>query len=133
MCIPCGPAYHFIEFQSVFHPCFIRGSRISFFTAFRDECSTGGEGASLSKNSPFPQQPHRSVVPGCASIRQLIASLFLTVHRRSAQRRPRGRDGSAEKGQSVVAPPHPAAASPAFPRCHAAWPAQHGVPSPVRG
>ena len=40
--LPCGPAYHFFGFRSVFHPCFIRGSRISCFATFRDERSIGG-------------------------------------------------------------------------------------------
>ena len=75
--IPCGPAYHFFEFRSVFHPCFIRGSRISCFTAFRGGCSIGGEGTRPSQRSAFPRQAQRSAAPDRASNRELIAGPFL--------------------------------------------------------
>ena len=63
MCFPCGPAYHFFGFPSVFHPCFIRGSRISCFATVGDECSIGGEGTSPSRRSAFPRQAQGSAAP----------------------------------------------------------------------
>jgi len=56
MCFPCGPAFHFFGFRAVFQPCFIRGSRISCFATFSDECSIGGEGTTPSQRSAFPRQ-----------------------------------------------------------------------------
>src|SRR5208337_5179245 len=72
------PAYYFFGFRSVFHPCFIRGSRISCFGTFRDECSIGGEGTSPSQRSAFPRQAQGSAAPNWASNRELIAGPFLT-------------------------------------------------------
>ena len=57
MCFPLGPADHFFGFRSVFHPCFIRGSRISCFATFRDECSIGGERTSPTSVPHFLAKP----------------------------------------------------------------------------
>ena len=54
--LPPRPAYYFFGFRSVFHPCFIRGSRISRFATFRDECSIGGAGTSPSRHFGMVQK-----------------------------------------------------------------------------
>ena len=63
MCFPCGSAYHFIEFQSVFHPCFIRGSRIFCFTAFWDKCPIGGKEQARASVPHFLAKPKVRPLP----------------------------------------------------------------------
>ncbi len=60
---PLGTRFHFFDFKSVFHPCFIPGSRISCFDTFEDECSNGGEEACPIKCSVFTRRFQGSATP----------------------------------------------------------------------
>jgi len=73
MCFPCRrPAYHFFGFRSVFHPCFIRGSRIFCFTAFWDKCPIGGKEQARASVPHFVDKPRVRPLPTELQIGNLL-------------------------------------------------------------
>jgi len=82
MSFSCGPVCHFSGFRSVFHPCFIRGSRISCFATFRDDRSVAKELARASAAN-YLAKP---------KVRPLLAALESGIYCRAVPNRSRPPD-----------------------------------------